>query len=345
MGFFDFYDDKIAIDLGTSNTLITHNGKIAINHPSIVAINRLSGKIIASGSEAISMRGKIHQNIKTLYPFKDGVIANFDAAEKMLSSFISMIPSKPLSLPTSYNMLIAIPCESTEVEMRAVKESAKRLKAKKVFLIPEPIAAAIGGGIDILQPKGNLIIDIGGGTTEIAVVSYGSIIRGKSLKIAGNTFNNDIINYVRDEYDLNIGESTAEELKITVGSAEYTKDGRQFSTTVQGRDLHTGLPKEIEISNKDIAKSLDKSLSIIEHYILEILSDTPPEISSDIYESGLYLTGGGSLLRGLDERFSRFTDLPVCLAENPLEAVVKGSETVLKDLGKYKCVLTERIKD
>lgn len=345
MGFFDFYDDKIAIDLGTSNTLITHNGRVAINHPSIVAINRISGKIIAAGSEAIAMRGKIHKNIKTLYPFKDGVIANFDAAEKMLSSFINKIPSKSLSLTTSYNMLIAIPCESTEVEKRAVKESAKRLKAKKVYLIPEPIAAAIGGGIDILQPKGNFIVDIGGGTTEIAVVSFGAIIRGKSLKIAGNTFNNDIINYVRDEFELNIGESTAEELKIAVGAAESTRGQHEYYTTVQGRDLHSGLPKEIEISNKDIARSLDKSLSIIEHYILEILSDTPPEISSDIYESGLYLTGGGALLKGLDIRFSRFIDLPVCVADNPLEAVVKGSETVLKDLGKYKCVLTERIKD
>ncbi|RZS90646.1 rod shape-determining protein [Aquimarina brevivitae] len=345
MSLLNFYEDKIAIDLGTSNTLITHNGKIAINHPSIVAIHRLSGKILACGREALAMRGKVSKNSKIVSPCKDGVIANFDAAEKMLSTFIHAIPKGAIFKSTSYHMIIAVPCESTSVERRAVKESAKRLKAKKVYLIPEPIAAAIGGGLDILQPKGHLIVDIGGGTTEIAVVSYGAIIRGKSLKVAGNLFTNDIINYIREQYNLVIGESTAEHLKTTIGSAMTAPKIKPRYTTIQGRELQTGLPKEIKVSDNDIAKSLDKSLTQIEKSVLDILSETPPEIAADIYQSGIYLTGGGSLLKALDDRLSKSTDLPVCLGDNPLEAVVKGSEAVLKNLNKYKIILRENIED
>ncbi len=345
MGFFDFLTDKIAIDLGTSNTLITHRGKIAINNPSIITINQITGKIIAVGKEAGMMRGKINRNIKTVYPFKDGVISNFDATEKMLKAFIKKLSSLNASVfSTSYNMIISIPCGSTEVEMRAVKESAKRLNAKNVFLIHEPVAAAIGSGIEVLEPKGNMIVDIGGGTTEIAIISLGKIISGQSVKIAGNTFNEDIVHYIRETCNLHIGEHMAEKIKIQIGAAIRHLEVAPDSMAVEGRDLLTGKPKQIKLSYKEIEKSLDKSITQIENAILETLSEIPPEISADIYNSGIYLTGGGSMLRGLDQRLSQATDLPVHLGDNPLKVVVKGSEVVLKNMDKYSSVLVKEMK-
>ncbi|SHI36326.1 rod shape-determining protein [Aquimarina spongiae] len=343
MGFFDFLNEKIAIDLGTSNTLITYKGKIAINHPSIVAINRLTGKIIGVGKEAGMMKGKINKNIQTLHPFKNGVISNFDAGEKMLKAFIKQLSTLKSSFFTSsYNMIISIPCGSTEVEMRAVKESAKRLNAKNVFLIHEPIAAAIGGGINVLEPKGNMVVDIGGGTTEIAVISIGSIISGQSVKIAGNVFNEDIMQYVREHRNLHIGESMAEKVKLQIGSAVSDLKKPPPDMKIEGRDLLTGKPKQISLSYKEIERSLDKSISQIENAIMETLSEIPPEISADIYNSGIYLTGGGSMLRGLDQRLSWSTELPVHLGDQPLKTVVKGSEIVLKNLDRYTGVLVRK---
>ncbi|PKV51013.1 rod shape-determining protein MreB [Aquimarina sp. MAR_2010_214] len=343
MGFFDFLNEKIAIDLGTSNTLITYKGKIAVNNPSIISIHQITGKIIAVGKEAGMMRGKINKNIKTISPFNNGVISNFDAAEKMLKTFIKKLSVFNTSaFATSYNMIIAIPCGSTEVEMRAVQESAKRLNAKNIFLIPEPIAAAIGGGIDVLEPKGNMVVDIGGGTTEIAVISLGRIISGQSVKIAGNVFNEDIIQYVRESRNLHIGESMAEKIKIKIGSAIDTLASPPEKMMVEGRDILTGKPKQIQLSHKEIKKSLDKSIIQIENAIMETLSEIPPEISADIYNSGIYLTGGGSMLRGLDGRLSIATELPVHLGDQPLETVVKGSDIVLKNLELYKDVLIKK---
>ncbi|WP_103068512.1 rod shape-determining protein [Aquimarina sediminis] len=343
MGFFDFLNQKIAIDLGTSNTLITHKGKIVVDNPSIVAIHQITGKIIAVGMEAGMMRGKINKNIKTVYPFNNGVISNFDAAEKMLKTFIKKLsPFNPSVFSSSYNMIISIPCGSTEVEMRAVHESAKRLNAKNIFLIHEPIAAAIGGGIDVLEPKGNMVVDIGGGTTEIAVISLGKIISGQSLKIAGNVFNENIVQYIRESRNLHIGESMAEKIKIRIGSAVSKLDFPPDKMAVEGRDLLTGKPKQILISYKEIEKSLHKSIMQIENAIIETLSEIPPEISADIYKSGIYLTGGGSMLRGLDERLSRATELPVHLGDQPLKTVVKGSEKVLKNLDLYIDVLVKK---
>ncbi|GAA4274223.1 rod shape-determining protein [Aquimarina gracilis] len=342
MGFFDFLNEKIAIDLGTSNTLITYKGKIAVDNPSIITMNQITGKIIAVGKEAGMMRGKINKNIKTIYPFNNGVISNFDATEKMLKTFIKKLSSINASVfSSSYNMMISIPCGSTEVEMRAVKESAKRLNAKNVFLIHEPIAAAIGGGIDVLEPKGNMVVDIGGGTTEIAVISLGRIISGQSVKIAGNVFNEDIKQYVRESHNLHIGESMAEKIKIQVGSAIDHLESPPEKMEVEGRDLLTGKPKQIDVSYKEVAKSLDKSINQIENSIMETLSEIPPEISADIYNTGIYLTGGGSMLRGLDQRFSRATELPIHLGERPLETVVKGSDIVLKNLDHYNSVLVQ----
>lgn len=340
MGFFDFLTDKIAVDLGTTNTLITHKGKIAIDAPSIIAVNRISGKIIAVGKEASYMRGKIHKNIKTFYPLRNGVIANFDLSEKMLKILIKTLSDISNAIfIKSYKMIIAIPCGITKVEMRAVRDSAKRLNAKKVYLIAEPMAAAIGAGIDVLQPKGHMVIDIGGGTTEIAVITLGGIISGQSVKIAGNVFNEDIIQYIRENHNLHIGEGTAEDIKIKIGSALDILESPPEKIPVQGRDMLTGKPKQVYITHKEIAKSLDKSITQIENAVLDTLSDIPPEISADIYNTGIFLTGGGSMLRGLDKRFSRTTELPVYKGENPLEVVVKGSEMVLKNLNRYTNVL------
>ena len=340
MGFFDFLTEEIAIDLGTANTLIIHNDKVVVDSPSIVARDRISGKIIAVGKEANMMQGKTHENIKTIRPLKDGVIADFDASEKMINMFIKNIPAlKKKRFPPALRMVICIPSGITEVEMRAVKESAERVNGKEVYLIHEPMAAAIGIGLDIMQPKGNMIVDIGGGTTEIAVIALGGIVCDKSVKIAGDVFTNDIIYYMRTQHNLYVGESTAENIKITIGSATEDLQSPPDEMSVQGRDLLTGKPKQVSISYREIAKALDKSILRVEDAVMETLSQTPPELAADIYNTGIYLAGGGSMLRGLDRRLSQKTDLPVYIAEDPLRAVVRGTGIALKNLERYKSIL------
>jgi rod shape-determining protein MreB len=340
MGFFDFLTEEIAIDLGTANTLIIHNDKVVVDSPSIVAINQTTNKIIAVGQEANQMQGKTHENIKTIRPLKDGVIADFNASEQMISMFIKNIPSlKKRFFTPSLRMVICIPSGITEVEMRAVRESAERVNGKEVYLIHEPMAAAIGIGVDIMQPKGNMIIDIGGGTTEIAVIALSGIVCDKSVKIAGDVFTNDIIYYMRTQHNLFIGERTAERIKISVGSATEELENPPEDMSVQGRDLLTGKPKEILISYREINKALDKSIIRIEDSVMETLSQTPPELAADIYNTGVYLAGGGSMLRGLDKRLSQKTELPIFIAEDPLRAVVRGTGTVLKNIERYKSVL------
>lgn len=343
MGFFDFLTEDIAIDLGTANTLIVHNGKVVVDSPSIVARDRISGKIIAVGKEAAMMQGKTHENIKTIRPLKDGVIADFDASEKMISMFIKEIPAlKKRWFTPSLRMVICIPSGITEVEMRAVKDSAERVNAKEVYLIHEPMAAAIGIGVDIMQPKGNMIVDIGGGTTEIAVIALGGIVCDKSVKIAGDVFTNDIVYYMRTQHNLYVGERTAEKIKIQIGAATEDLEVPPDDMSVQGRDLLTGKPKEVKIGYKEIAKALDKSILRVEDAVMETLSQTPPELAADIYNTGIYLAGGGSMLRGLDKRLSQKTDLPVYIAEDPLRAVVRGTGITLKNLEKYKSVLANK---
>src|SRR6476660_8571955 len=277
MGFFDFMTEDIAIDLGTANTLIIHNDKVVIDSPSIVARDRISGKIIAVGKEANLMQGKTHENIKTIRPLKDGVIADFDASEKMISMFIKSIPALKKRLFTpALRMVVCIPSGITEVEMRAVKESCERVNGKEVYLIHEPMAAAIGIGIDIMQPKGNMIVDIGGGTTEIAVIALGGIICDKSIKIAGDVFTNDILYYMRTHHNLYVGEASAETIKIEVGAALEELQDPPEDLTVRGRDLLTGKPKEVLVTFREIAKALDKSIQRIEDAIMETLSQTPP---------------------------------------------------------------------
>jgi len=335
-----FFTEEIAIDLGTANTLIIHNDKVVINSPSIVAMDRSTKKIIAIGEEAKFMQGKTHENIKTIRPLKDGVIADFEASEKMISELIKSIPTlKKRWFSPSLTMVICIPSGITEVEMRAVKESAERVNGKEVYLIHEPMAAAIGIGIDIVKPKGNMVVDIGGGTTEIAVIALSGIVCEKSLKVAGDVLTNDIVYYMRTKHNLYIGDRTAEKIKIEVGAVTESLDEPPEDMHVQGRDLLSGKPKEKIISHIEVVKAIDKSVIRIEDSIMETLSQTPPELAADIYNTGIYLAGGGALLRGLDERLSKKTDLPVYIAEDPLQAVVRGTGIALKNIDKFKSVL------
>jgi len=332
--------EDIAIDLGTANTLIIHDGKVIVDAPSIVARDRTTGKIIATGKTASLMQGKTHENIKTIRPLKDGVIADFEASEQMIKEFIKNIPSiKKRFFTPSLRMVICIPSGITEVEKRAVIDSAEHMNAKEIYLIHEPMAAAIGIGIDIMQPKGNMIIDIGGGTTEIAVIALGGIVCDKSVKVAGDLFTSDITYYMRTQHNLYIGERTSERVKIQVGSATEDLESPPEDMLVQGRDLLSGKPKQVQVSYREISKALDKSILRIEDAVMETLSKTPPELAADIYNTGIYLAGGGSMLRGLDKRLSRKTDLPVYVAEDPLRAVVRGTGIALKDIEKYQNVL------
>ncbi|MDO5655172.1 MAG: rod shape-determining protein [Flavobacteriaceae bacterium] len=340
MGLFNFFTKDIAIDLGTANTLIIYNNKVVCDQPSIVAIHRQTGKLIAVGHEAKSMQGKTHDDIKTVQPLKDGVIADFEASEKMIREFISLIPGlKGGMFAPALRMVICIPSGITEVEKRAVKDSAAHINAKDIRLIYEPMAAAIGVGIDIQQPKGNMIIDIGGGTTEIAIIALGGIVCDKSVKIAGDVFTNDIAYHLRTHHNLYIGERTAERIKIEIGSAVEDLDHPPDDLAVQGRDLITGKPKEIIVNFKEVARALDKSISRIEDAVMETLSQTPPELAADIYNTGVYMAGGGSMLRGLDQRVSKKTGLPVFLADDPLRAVVRGTGIALKNLDKFNFLM------
>jgi rod shape-determining protein MreB len=335
MGLFDLFTQEIAIDLGTANTLIIHNDKVVVDEPSIVALDKRTEKVIAVGKRAMQMHGKVHENIKTIRPLKDGVIADFHAAEQMIREFIKMInPGRKLFTP-SLRMVICIPSGITEVEKRAVRDSAEHAGAKEVYLIHEPMAAAIGIGIDVEEPVGNMIIDIGGGTSEIAVIALGGIVCDKSIRVAGDEFTSDIEEYMRRQHNILIGERSAERIKIEVGAALPELDNPPPDIAVHGRDLMTGIPKEIYVSYSEIAHALDKSISKIEEAILSALEMTPPELSADIYRTGIYLAGGGALLRGLDKRIQQKTKLPVHLAEDPLRAVARGTGIALKNIHKF----------
>ena len=335
MGLFNFLTQEIAIDLGTANTLIIYNDKVVVDEPSIVAVDRMTGRVIAVGKQAMQMHGKTHENIKTIRPLKDGVIADFHAAEHMIRGMINMInPGRRLFQP-SLKMVICIPSGITEVEKRAVRDSAEHAGGKEVYLIHEPMAAAIGIGIDVEEPMGNMIIDIGGGTSEIAVIALGGIVCDKSIRIAGDEFTSNIEEYMRRQHNILIGERSAERVKIEVGAAMTEIDNPPPDYAVHGRDLMTGIPKEIYVSYVEIAHALDKSISKVEEAILNALEMTPPELSADIFRTGIYLAGGGSMLRGLDKRISLKTKLPVHIAEDPLRAVARGTGIALKNVNKF----------
>ena len=335
MGLFSFFTKELAIDLGTANTVILHNDKVVIDEPSIIAMDRTSGTVMAVGKKALMMHGRAHDNIRTIRPLKDGVIADFQSTELMLRAFIKMTGGKGVFLSPSLKMVICIPSGITEVEERAVRDSAEQSGAKEVRMIHEPMAAAIGIGIDVLDPNGNMVIDIGGGTSEIAVLALGGIVTSKSIKTAGDEFNYDIQEYMRKKHNIAIGESMSEQIKINVGSAIEDLDNPPEDYEVFGRDLLQGIPIAVLVSYREIAQALDRSISKIEAAVINALENTPPELSADIYKTGIYMAGGGSLLRGLDKRISKKTKLKVHVADDPLKAVARGTAIALKNFDKF----------
>lgn len=335
MGLFSLFTKEIAIDLGTANTVILHNDKIVVDEPSIIAIEKNTGQIMAVGTKALMMHGRTHENILTIRPLKDGVIADFRNTEMMLKEFIKMTSTKGYLFPPALKMVICIPSGITEVEERAVRDSAEQAGAKEVRMIYEPMAAAIGIGLNVMSPNGNMVIDIGGGTSEVAVLALGGIVTSRSSQIAGDEFNDNIIDYMRRKHNISIGEATAEQIKINVGSAIEDLDNPPEDYEVRGRDLLQGIPIAVKVNYREIAVALDHSISEIEGAILSALESTPPESSADIYKNGIYLAGGGALLRGLDKRISQVTHLPVHVADDPLKAVARGTGIALKNFDKF----------
>jgi rod shape-determining protein MreB len=341
MRFFNFFTQELAVDLGTANTLIIQNDKVVVDEPSIVAINRNSGEVIAVGNKAMQMHEKTHDNIKTIRPLKDGVIADFQAAEALIQGLINMIGEKRRFF-THLKMVICIPSGITEVEKRAVFDSADHVDSKETYLIHEPMAAALGIGLDVEEPIGNMVIDIGGGTTEIAVIALSGIVTDQSIRIAGDEFTNDIIDYMKRKHNILIGERTAEQIKINVGAAIADLTDAPPKYAVNGRDMLTGIPKQVFTTHVEIAEAIDKSIAKIEEAVLKALEDTPPELSSDIYKTGIYLTGGGALLRGLDKRMAAKTKLKVHIADDPLRAVVRGTGLALKNSHRYSFLMDRK---
>ncbi|OGZ60876.1 MAG: rod shape-determining protein [Candidatus Spechtbacteria bacterium RIFCSPLOWO2_01_FULL_43_12] len=330
----------IGIDLGTANTLVYVGQKgIIINEPSVVAINQKTGRILAIGEEARRMVGKTPAHIVASRPLVDGVVSDFEITEQMLKYFIDKVHSESFRFLPRPRVVIGIPSGVTEVEKRAVEDAARAAGAREVYLIEEPMAAAIGARLSVQEPSGNMVVDIGGGTTEVAVISLGGIVVSQSLRIAGDRLNEDIVNYAREEFNLLLGERTAENIKIELGSALPLEE--TLSAPMRGRDMVTGLPKEIIVTDKDIRKALAPSINALVSAIKASIEQTPPELLADIMESGIVLAGGGSLLRHFDELIRQETKMPVRIAEDPLTAVVRGTGIVLENLDKLHEVLVD----
>jgi len=339
MGLFSFLTQDVAIDLGTANTIIIYNGKVVVDEPSIIAIDKKTGKAIAIGEKARQMHGKTHDDIKTVRPLRDGVIADFNAAELMIRGMIKLMNPKKSFFAPSLKMVVCIPSGSTEVEIRAVRDSSEHAGAREVYMIYEPMAAALGIGLDVESPEGSMVVDIGGGTTEIAVISLGGIVCNKSIRIAGDDFTDDIQEYMRHQHNLRVGERTAEDIKIAVGAALPELDNPPPDFVVRGPHQMTALPIEIPVSYQEIAYCLDKSITKIEAAILQVLEETPPELYADIYRNGIYLAGGGALLKGLDKRLSDKHNIPIIIADDPLHAVARGTGTALKNIDNFNFLM------
>ena len=335
MGLFSF-TQEIAIDLGTANTIIIHNDKIVVDEPSVVALDRKTDKLIAIGEKARQMHGKAHEGIRTVRPLREGVIADFSAAEHMMRGMIKMAFSSNRSFTSpSFKMVVCIPSGSTEVDLRAIRDSSEHAGGREVYTIYEPMAAAIGIGIDVEAPEGNMIVDIGGGTTEIAVISLGGIVSNKSIKIAGDDLTDDVIEYMRRQHNIKVGERTAELIKINVGSALTSLEEPPEDYIVRGPNQMTALPMEVPISYQEVAHCIEKSISKIEAAILSALEQTPPELYADIVTRGIWLAGGGALSRRLDKRLSNKIGIPFHVADDPLHAVARGTGVALKNVDKF----------
>ena len=332
------FTQEIAMDLGTANTIIIHNDKIVVDEPSVVALERKTDKLIAIGEKARQMHGKTHEDIRTVRPLRDGVIADFSAAEKMMRGMIEMAVSNNswFSLfPPALKMVVCIPSGSTEVEIRAVRDSAEHAGGREVYMIFEPMAAAIGIGLDVESAEGNMIVDIGGGTTEIAVISLGGIVSNMSIRVAGDDLTDDVVEFMGRQHNIKIGERTAELIKINVGSALTNLDNPPDDYVVRGPNRMTALPMEVPVSYQEIAHCMDKTISKIEAAVLRALEQTPPELYSDIVKNGIYLAGGGALLRGLDKRLTNKIGIPFLIADDPLHAVARGTGIALKNTDRF----------
>ncbi len=336
--FFGFFSKDVGIDLGTANTLVYVKGRgIVINEPSVVAINQKTGQILAIGQEAKKMVGRTPAHIIASRPLVAGVVSDFEVTEQMLKFFIDKVHRESFSILPRPRVAIGIPSGVTEVEKRAVEDATRSAGGREVYLIEEPMAAAIGIRMPVQEATGNMIVDIGGGTTEVAVISLGGIVVSKSLRIAGDRLNEDIINYAREEFNLLLGEKTAEDIKLAVGSAYPLEE--KIETTMRGRDIVTGLPKEVTVDDTQIRKALGRSIKSLINAIKGTIEETPPELVADIMERGIYLVGGGGLLRSLDQLVAEQTEMPVKLVEDPLTAVVRGTGMVLEDVDALSDVL------
>jgi rod shape-determining protein MreB len=335
MALFNFFSNDVAIDLGTANTLVWMKNKgIVLNEPSIVAYNKSTKNLIAIGHDAKSMLGKTHKDIEIVRPIADGAIANFEITEGMIRAFIRKVS---MSWQPARRVVVSVPSGLTEVEKRAVRDSCEHAGAKEVHLIAEPMASAIGVGLDVQESLGNMIVDIGGGTTEIAVIALAGIVKDNSFRVAGDELTQAVLEYFKNEHNILIGERTAESIKCEVGSAVPMPE--EMEIEVKGRDLLNGVPKMIQVSSADIREALSRPINAIVKEVLNLLEVTPPELSADIYDRGIMLTGGGALLKGLDEKLRIETQLPVHVADEPLLAVVKGVGKVLENLSEYSDVL------
>lgn len=338
MGIFSFRQE-LAMDLGTANTIIIKDGKIVLDEPSVVAFDVRTNEVIAVGTQAREMYEKGNSNIKTIRPLRDGVIADFNAAEQMIRGMIQMTNRTRRWFTPSLRMVVCIPSGSTEVEVRAVRDSAEHAGGRDVYMIYEPMAAAIGVGIDVLAPEGHMIVDIGGGTTEIAVISLGGIVKDQSIRTAGDELTRDIMDYMRDAHKIKVGERTAEQIKINVGAVYNDLDEAPEDYLVCGADMMDTMPKKIYVTNQEICECLEKSIIKIENAILKTLEETPPELYSDIVSNGVVLTGGGAMLRGLDKRLTNRFGIKFEVAEDPLHAVAKGTGIALKNIHNFNFLI------
>ena len=338
MGLFSL-TQELGIDLGTANTLIIHNDKVVVDEPSIVAIDAHSEKLVAIGHQARQMHEKTNPRIRTIRPLKDGVIADFNATELMLRGMIKKVRMSGSLFSPSLRMVICIPSGSTNVEIRAVRDSADRAGAREVYMIFEPMAAALGAGLDVEAPEGNMIIDIGGGTSEIACISLGGIVCSESINVAGDVFTADILNYVRQQHNIRIGERTAEAIKCSIGAAVPQLDEEPEDYIVTGPNVLTALPQTVSLSSNEIAYALEKSLVKLDAALMSVLEKMPPELYADIVKNGVYLAGGGALIKGLDKRLSEKTGLPFHIAEDPLRALARGTGIALKNIDRFSFLM------